>query len=79
MPFEEPMDEGDIAADYAARHNRDSINRVLAGARAAGPVLQTTNCEWCEVDIPEVRRQAVPGCTMCVDCQSVKERLRNGL
>jgi len=80
MPPEEPMDEGDIAADYQARHNQDAIARVVGvrhvGARHAVPLqAPATHCEWCEVEIPAGRRAAAPGCTLCLDCQAVKERL----
>ncbi len=30
-------------------------------------------CAGCEVEIPEGRRQAVPGTQLCVDCQGLKE------
>lgn len=71
-------DEGDVAAKYAALHNQDAIERVLAeDRRPAGPGAEV--CEWCEAEIPEARRQAQPGCTLCVDCQSCKERLKGGM
>lgn len=80
MPFEEPMDEGDIAADYQARHNRDAIARarrdVAGTARSSGSCV---DCEWCGAEIPEQRRRAVPNCNLCVDCQTIKERLKSGL
>jgi hypothetical protein len=31
-------------------------------------------CLWCEEEIPEARRLAVPGCELCVICQDIKER-----
>lgn len=30
-------------------------------------------CDSCGVDIPEARRQAVPGCHRCTDCQAMAE------
>lgn len=77
MPFEEPMDEGDIAADYQARHNQDAIAKVAGMARSYRSGAET--CEWCGVEIPAARRAAVPGCGLCVDCQAIKERLKSGL
>jgi len=35
---------------------------------AAGPGLH--HCEECEAEIPEARRQAVPGVRLCVACQN---------
>lgn len=77
---DDPMDEGDIAADYQARHNKDAIAKArsrMAGPQSGGPAAE--NCEWCGAEIPAARRQAVPGCAMCIECQTIKERLKNGL
>lgn len=30
-------------------------------------------CEDCDEVIPEIRRQKVPGCTRCVECQIIYE------
>lgn len=35
-----------------------------------------THCIDCEEEIPEERRQAVPGCLRCLDCQSLHEHWR---
>lgn len=73
-------DEADIANDYADRHNKDAIERArlsMAGQQSGCPA--TESCEWCGAEIPAARRQAVPGCVLCVDCQGVKERLKHGL
>lgn len=71
-------DEADIANDYQDRLNRDGIQRVV-GALHAAPHAAPLFCEWCEAEIPEPRRGAVPGCTLCLGCQQVKERLKEGL
>ncbi len=72
----EPMDEGDIAQDYQARHNADALaaHRSHSGKTAA----DVEYCEWCETKIPEARREARPGCTLCINCQAAKERLAAG-
>jgi phage/conjugal plasmid C-4 type zinc finger TraR family protein len=79
--FDDPMDEGDLAADYQARHNQDAIARtrrdVAGTARSYGAGAE--NCEWCGAEIPAARRAACPGCTLCVECQTIKERLKSGL
>jgi len=31
-------------------------------------------CDDCGVEIPEARRQAVPGVTLCIDCAKEEER-----
>ena len=33
-----------------------------------------THCEACEAEIPEARRNALPGVRLCVACQSKQEK-----
>ncbi len=33
------------------------------------------HCEECDADIPEGRREAVPGVRLCVDCQAEQDEL----
>jgi len=75
----EPRDEGDIAQDYQARHNAAALadHRARMAGQAATPSLET--CEDCEDEIPVGRREKQPGCTRCIDCQRVHERLQGGL
>lgn len=64
----EPMDEGEIAKEYADRRNQACIAAVLAKARqpiGPGSVI----CIDCEDEIPLARREAQPGCVRCRDCQ----------
>jgi len=37
------------------------------------------HCEECGVEIPEGRREAVPGVRLCVSCQSARDKDRTGL
>lgn len=69
------MDEIDKANESASRH-LDYLVQVARGEQHSGPGAPT--CAWCEEDIPMERRKAVPGCTLCVTCQSQKERLKHG-
>ncbi|HGK4672605.1 TPA: TraR/DksA family transcriptional regulator [Kluyvera georgiana] len=48
------------AAIQAHRINRNSVSAM--------------RCENCDDPLPEARRIAYPGCTMCVDCQADAER-----
>jgi len=75
----EPRDEGDVAADYQARHNAAALadHRAKMAEQAAAPSLEI--CEDCEDDIPAERREKQPGCTRCVACQSLHERLKGGM
>lgn len=38
----------------------------------AAPSAQ--ECEECGEIIPEARREAVPGCRLCIDCQRIEEQ-----
>ncbi|SAE77215.1 phage/conjugal plasmid C-4 type zinc finger protein%2C TraR family [Enterobacter cloacae] len=46
-------------AIQAHRINRDAVS--------------ATHCAECGDELPEARRKAYPGCTMCVSCQSNME------
>lgn len=62
-------DEIDRANDHAALVLESQIN-------AARPVVcqpSAFECDSCGKPIPEARRLAAMGCTMCVDCQAVSE------
>ena len=53
----------------------DSIADAIQRARAqlsSGPGL--THCAECGEEIPEARRQAVPGVRLCVACQDEADR-----
>lgn len=49
---------------------------ALSMHRLNHPAVSATHCEECDEELPEARRKAYPGCTMCVDCQGEQE-LRN--
>ena len=64
------MDIADEASD------REMADReiALAARRAARPVGDSaSHCLDCGEPIPEARQQAVPGVTLCVECQTVQE------
>jgi len=51
-------------------------NAAVDSARAAlptGPSLAI--CAHCDEPIPEGRRKAMPGCTLCLDCQEELETM----
>ena len=63
------MDDADIGAAYSEVFLQVAIanHRNSAGA----PDKESaTHCDICGDPIPEARRLAVSGCTLCVDCQS---------
>lgn len=72
------MDDFDHASDIEEQF------RALVIAAGTRPLQQDvtgspTHCanEACGVEIPEARREAVPGCRFCIECQMRREaRLR---
>lgn len=68
------------AGDGAVQDQIDAtVQDAVARARsrlAAGPGL--SQCEDCDVPIPEARRRAVPGVRRCVACQEVEDRQQGG-
>jgi len=69
------MDEADIAQRDRELYDRLALQRQLnsmpQGESAAA-------CEACGGVIPEERRQAAPGCTRCILCQTRIERRQRG-
>lgn len=55
-------------------------DQAIAAARISGSdnsrYASADTCGWCGEEIPEARRQAVPGCDLCAQCQSQKEHLK---
>ena len=49
----------------------DGIKRARSQLRQ-GPGL--ARCEDCDAEIPEARRNAVPGVRLCVTCQEAQDR-----
>jgi phage/conjugal plasmid C-4 type zinc finger TraR family protein len=49
---------------------KDAIKRARSKLRQ-GPGL--AHCEQCDADIPQARREAVPGVRLCVACQEVQD------
>lgn len=69
-------DEADIGNETAAQNLAAAIaqarreNRLSVGREGAD------ECEDCGKEIPKRRREAVPGCRRCVDCQMEIEGMR---
>lgn len=68
------MDAVDMATDTQAVEEALRLRMRPARARRADGGI---DCQACGDLIPEARRRAVPGCPMCVHCQSNYDRERN--
>lgn len=53
---------------------------VAAGVQRAKSLLPSgdslTHCETCRAEIPEARRQAIPGVRYCLECQAKLEQVK---
>ena len=61
-------------ADQASDREMADREFALAARRAARQSGRSaSHCRDCGEPIPEARRQAMPGVTLCVECQTVQE------
>lgn len=62
--------------DRAQARERELLEDALAqqAAKRARSGPSRTFCSDCGDMIPAARRQAVPGCVRCVDCEEIHER-----
>jgi phage/conjugal plasmid C-4 type zinc finger TraR family protein len=53
---------------------QDTVTDAVKGARARLPAGESlTHCEVCGEEIPQRRRQALPGVRTCVQCQAERD------
>ena len=50
---------------------QDELARLKAAKRPVGESL--THCADCEEEIPQARREAVPGVKLCIECQQDRD------
>lgn len=62
----------------AMDHVQDLIENERSTVEASRPEVAASasaeECDDCGAEIPAVRRQAVPGCRLCVECADLAER-----
>lgn len=49
----------------------DELARMKAAKRPVGESL--THCAECDEEIPQARREALPGVKLCIDCQQERD------
>jgi phage/conjugal plasmid C-4 type zinc finger protein, TraR family len=64
------MDKADIAGDYIEQSIELALENQRNRTTATGV---DPHCEECGVEIPAKRREALPGCPTCVECQQLLE------
>lgn len=67
-------DPNDLASKHEAQHISLTIKRVSAAQQARSLRPSLTRCLECGDKIPDKRREAEPGCEMCVKCKSWQEK-----
>ncbi|WP_055134825.1 TraR/DksA C4-type zinc finger protein [Pseudomonas corrugata] len=70
------MDVIDIASKREDDHRAAVIAAHLAQQKKISERPSAEHCEDCGGDIPEARRQIIPGVELCVECQDRQERMR---
>lgn len=50
---------------------KDAVARARSGLPSGSSL---SHCAECDAEIPEGRRQAIPGVRLCVDCQQAHDR-----
>lgn len=60
--------------DSASEVEELQRNAALAAHRMNRDAVSAMRCSDCDEELPQARRIAYPGCTMCVDCQADAER-----
>jgi phage/conjugal plasmid C-4 type zinc finger TraR family protein len=58
----------------------DELQRMKARKTLVGDSL--THCAECEEEIPQKRREAIPGVKLCIDCQQERDgaqKMRGGI
>ncbi|EAT3324071.1 TraR/DksA family transcriptional regulator [Salmonella enterica] len=59
--------------DQASAIEEMMRDHAIQAHRLNHSAVSATHCEECYEELPEARRKAYPGCTMCVECQSEME------
>ena len=69
-------EEAEIAQIQTLFTNQNAVAEVQKRLAEQRQRPSAEFCEECGADIPQARREAIPGVQLCVDCQSRAERLR---
>ena len=59
--------------DQASALEEMMRENAIQAHRLNHSAVSATHCEECDEELPDARRKAYPGCTMCVGCQSDME------
>ncbi|MBU2539153.1 MAG: TraR/DksA C4-type zinc finger protein [Proteobacteria bacterium] len=66
-------DDADRASEYETMERAHAITQA-ARSMAKRSAVSLTHCLECGEKIPDKRRQAEPGCELCVQCKAGMEK-----
>lgn len=66
-------DDAERASEYESLERINGITMAAQSMRKRADV-SLTHCLECGAKIPEKRREAEPGCELCVECKSWQEK-----
>lgn len=69
-------EEAEIAQIQSLRMNMTAVAEVQKKLAQQRKQPSAEFCEECGEDIPEGRRVAIPGVQLCVECQSLSEKIK---
>lgn len=72
-------EEQEVAQLNSIISNQNAVSSVQRKLAEQRKFESLTECAECGDEIPEARRLAIKGCTMCVHCQQLEERRARGL
>lgn len=60
--------------DQASALEEMMRDHAIQAHRLNHSAVSAMHCEECDEELPEARRKAYQGCTMCIDCQADAEK-----
>lgn len=71
-------EEAEMAQLHAIHLNMNAVADVRRKLAKAAEQPSLFECMECGEEIPEARRNAIKGVTMCIHCQQLEERRQKG-
>ena len=62
--------------DEATELTQHNIDISVAAMRINHNAVSATHCIDCGCEIPKKRREAMPGCDMCIECKTKDDLLK---
>ena len=67
-------EEAEMGQLHDIHNNMNAVSNVRRQLEEQASKPSATECEECGDEIPEARRQAIPGVQLCVFCKEKQER-----